>query len=235
MRLGCGSVHVVSCELGRRSLRQVHCGLRERLHEGRPRTNQIRACHVVRGNIGSHADVLDIWRRWKFRARHDGPSVYQRQGNRAFAFSKRGAVELGDAAAGTRRAHAEERTSMIVLHDVSEYFARRQREFVNQISFAGVFREFILHSIGSAIGLPSIVIAALMLSWSFRRAEGWRSIQTVTLLIALGMLVALLSIIVDVGMAGLQQRVFFSLVLLWLSVVVHRLARLTGSKLNAVA
>lgn len=83
---------------------------------------------------------------------------------------------------------------------------------------------------GSAIGLPSIVIAALILSWSFRRAEEWRSIQTVTLLIALGMLVALLSIIVDVGMPGLQQRVFLSLVLLWLSVVVHRLVRLTGSK-----
>lgn len=96
------------------------------------------------------------------------------------------------------------------------------------VSFAGAFREFILHSVGSAIGLPSIVIAALILSWSFRRAEGWQSIHRVTFLIALGMLVALLSIIVDVGMPGLQQRVFLSLVLLWLSVVVHRLDRLTG-------
>ena len=103
------------------------------------------------------------------------------------------------------------------------------------VSFAGVFREFILHSVGSAIGLPSIVIAALILSWSFRRAEEWRSIRTVTILIALGMLVALLSIMVDVGMPGLQQRVFLSLVLLWLSVVVHRLVRVTHSKLNAVA
>ena len=95
------------------------------------------------------------------------------------------------------------------------------------VSFAGVFREFIPHSIGGAIGLPSIVIAALMLSWRFRHAKGWRPIQTVMLLIALGMLVALLSVIMDVGMPGLQQRIFLFLVLLWLSVVVHQLVRLT--------
>jgi hypothetical protein len=91
-----------------------------------------------------------------------------------------------------------------------------------------VFREFILHSVGSAIGLPSIVMAALILSWGFRRTEGWRQIHSVmTLTIALGMLIALLTIIVDVGMPGLQQRVFLGLVLLWLSMVVHEFVRLT--------
>jgi hypothetical protein len=90
------------------------------------------------------------------------------------------------------------------------------------VSLAGVFREFILHSVGSAIGLPSIVMAALILSWGFRRVKGWRPIHRVTLLIAMGMFAALLSIIVDVGMPGLQQRVFLGLVLLWLSVVVHQ-------------
>ena len=100
------------------------------------------------------------------------------------------------------------------------------------VCLAGVFREFIPHSVGSAIGLPSIVSAALILSWSFQRADGWRPIQRVTLLIALGMLVALVSIVVDVGMPGLQQRVFLSLVLLWLSVVVHRLVRLTRKTVN---
>lgn len=95
------------------------------------------------------------------------------------------------------------------------------------VSFAGVFRDFIPHSIGSAIGLPSIVMAALIMSWGFRQAKGWQPIQIVMLLIALGMFVALLSFIVDVGMPGLQQRVFLGLVLLWLSVVVHQLVRLT--------
>jgi hypothetical protein len=99
------------------------------------------------------------------------------------------------------------------------------------VSLAGVFRDFIPHSVGSAIGLPSIVMAALILSWGFRRAEGWRPIHSVmTLLIALGMLVALLSIIVDVGMPGLQQRVFLGLVLLWLSLVAHQFVRLTRGR-----
>ncbi|HEX6730253.1 MAG TPA: DUF998 domain-containing protein, partial [Pyrinomonadaceae bacterium] len=95
------------------------------------------------------------------------------------------------------------------------------------VCVAGVFREFIPHSVGSAVGLPSIVIAALILSWDFRRREEWRPIHRVTFLIALGMLVALLSIILNVGMPGLQQRAFLSLVLLWLCVVVYRLVRLT--------
>jgi hypothetical membrane protein len=93
------------------------------------------------------------------------------------------------------------------------------------VCLAGVFKEFTLHSAAGAVGLPSVLMATLVLSWSFRRASGWQPIHRVTLLIALGMLVALLSIIVDVGMPGLQQRAFLSLLWLWLLVVAYRLVR----------
>jgi hypothetical membrane protein len=96
------------------------------------------------------------------------------------------------------------------------------------ICLAGVFREFIPHAAAGAVGLPSVLMATLLLSWSFRRASGWQPIHRVTFLIALGMLVAFLSIIVNVGMPGLQQRAFLGLLLLWLSVVVHRLVRVTA-------
>jgi Protein of unknown function (DUF998) len=95
------------------------------------------------------------------------------------------------------------------------------------ICVAGVFRGFPLHDVGGAVGLPSVVMAALLLSWSFRRASGWRPLFLITLLIALGMFTALLSMIIDVGMPGLQQRIFLSLVLLWLAIVAHRLVRVT--------
>jgi hypothetical protein len=97
------------------------------------------------------------------------------------------------------------------------------------ICVAGVFRGFPLHDVGGAVGLPSVVMAALLLSWSFRRAVGWRPLFFITLLIALGMLTALLSMIIDVGMPGLQQRIFLSLILLWLVIVAHRLVRVTAS------
>lgn len=93
------------------------------------------------------------------------------------------------------------------------------------ICLAGVFREFIPHAAAGAVGLPSVLMATLLLSWSFRRASGWQQIHPVTFLIALGMLVAFLSIIVNVGMPGLQQRAFLGLLLLWLLVVVHRQVR----------
>jgi hypothetical membrane protein len=99
------------------------------------------------------------------------------------------------------------------------------------ICIAGVFRGFPLHDVGSAVGLPSVIMAALLLSWSFRRAPGWRPLFLITLLIALGMFTALLSIVVDVGMPGLQQRIFLSLVLLWLVIVAHRLVRVTARPL----
>lgn len=96
------------------------------------------------------------------------------------------------------------------------------------ICVAGIFRGFPLHDVGSAVGLPSVVMAALLLSWSFRRAPGWRPLFLITLLIAIGMFTAFLSMVIDVGMPGLQQRIFLSLVLLWLAIVVHRLVCVTA-------
>jgi hypothetical protein len=96
------------------------------------------------------------------------------------------------------------------------------------ICVAGVFRGFPLHDVGGAVGLPSVVMAALLLSWGFRSVPGWRPLFLITLLIALGMFTALLSMIIDVGMPGLQQRIFLSLVLLWLAIVAHQLVRVTA-------
>lgn len=96
------------------------------------------------------------------------------------------------------------------------------------VSLAGVFKGFPLHDVASAIGLPSVAMAVLLLSWSFRKTAEWQPIGAATTLIAVVMLVALLSIIVDVGMPGLQQRVFLFLLLLWLSIVAHRLVRVTS-------
>ena len=97
------------------------------------------------------------------------------------------------------------------------------------VCLAGVFKEFRLHSAAGAVGIPSVIMAALFLSWSFRQAAGWQTIYRATLLIALGMLAMFLSILANVGMPGLQQRVFLFLFLLWLSVVAHRLVRQTAA------
>jgi hypothetical protein len=94
------------------------------------------------------------------------------------------------------------------------------------ICVAGIFRGYPLHDVGGAIGLPSIIMAALALSWSFRQTRGWRSRFPVSLLIALGMLIALVSMIFDVGMPGVQQRILLFLMLMWLSIVAHRFARI---------
>jgi hypothetical protein len=93
------------------------------------------------------------------------------------------------------------------------------------ICVAGVFRGFPLHDVGGAVGLPSVVMAALLLSWSFRQASGWQSFFPVALLISLGMFTAFLSIVIDIGMPGLQQRIFLFLILVWLSIVGHWLVR----------
>jgi hypothetical membrane protein len=96
------------------------------------------------------------------------------------------------------------------------------------VCLAGVFKEFRLHAAASAVAIPSITMAALLLSWSFRQAAGWQAIYRATLFISLGMLAGLLSILANIGMPGLQQRAFLCLFLLWLSVVVHRLVRVTA-------
>jgi hypothetical membrane protein len=94
------------------------------------------------------------------------------------------------------------------------------------VCLAGVFKDSMPHLLVSVVALPSIVMAVLLLSWSFRRAAGWRTIYRATLFIALGMLAAFLSMAADVGMPGLQQRAFLLLFLLWLSIVIHRFVRL---------
>ena len=98
------------------------------------------------------------------------------------------------------------------------------------ICLAGVFRGFPLHDVAGAVGIPSLVMAALLLSWSFRKAPEWQAIHPATFLIAVGMLAALMSMVLDIGMPGLQQRVLLSLLLLWLSIVVHRLVRVANGR-----
>jgi len=96
------------------------------------------------------------------------------------------------------------------------------------IWLAGIFKDSIPHLLASVVVFPSIVMAVLLLSWTFRRATGWQTIYRVTLLIALGMLALFVSMVADVGMPGLQQRLFIFLFLLWLSIVVHKSVRLTA-------
>jgi Protein of unknown function (DUF998) len=96
------------------------------------------------------------------------------------------------------------------------------------IWLAGVFRDSIPHLLAGVVAFPSMVMAVLLLSWTFRRTMGWQTIFQVTLLIALGMLAMLVLMVGDLAMPGLQQRVFIFLFLLWLSIVVHKSARLTA-------
>jgi len=93
------------------------------------------------------------------------------------------------------------------------------------IWLAGVFRDSIPHLLAGVVAFPCMVMAALILSWTFRQAPARRTIHPVLVLIALGLLAMLISMVADVGMPGLQQRVFISLFLLWLSIMVHRMRR----------
>ena len=93
------------------------------------------------------------------------------------------------------------------------------------IWLSGIFKDSLPHLLAGVVAFPSVVMAVLLLSWSFRQTEGWRTISRATLFIALGMLLAFLSMVIEVGMLGLQQRVFIFLFLLWLSIVIHRFVR----------
>jgi hypothetical membrane protein len=93
---------------------------------------------------------------------------------------------------------------------------------------AGVFRDSIPHLLAGVVAFPSMLMAVWILSWTFRQAAGWQKIYGVTLFIALAMLAMFFSMVADVGMPGLQQRVFIFLFLLWLSIVVHKSVRLTA-------
>jgi hypothetical membrane protein len=97
------------------------------------------------------------------------------------------------------------------------------------IWLAGVFRDSMPHLLAGVVAFPSMVMAVLLLSSIFRKTPGWQTIYPLTLFIAFGMLAMLLSMVADVGMPGLQQRVFIFLFLLWLSIAVHRLVRVTGA------
>jgi hypothetical membrane protein len=97
------------------------------------------------------------------------------------------------------------------------------------ICLAGIFKDSLPHLLASVVVFPSIVMAVLLLSWTFRQTAGWQTIYRVSVFIALGMLATFFSMVADVGMPGLQQRVFIFLFLLWLSIVVHRLVRVTGA------
>lgn len=90
------------------------------------------------------------------------------------------------------------------------------------VCLAGVFKDSMPHFLAGVVAFPSLAMAVLLLSWSFRQAAEWQGIYRATFFIALGMLVAFLSMIADVGMPGLQQRAFILLLLLWLSIVIHR-------------
>jgi Protein of unknown function (DUF998) len=96
------------------------------------------------------------------------------------------------------------------------------------IWLAGIFRDSIPHLLAGVVAFPTMVMAVLLLSWTFRRATGWQTIYRSTLFIGLGMLAMFLAMVADVGMPGLQQRVFIFLFLLWLSIVVHKSVRSTA-------
>ncbi len=123
------------------------------------------------------------------------------------------------AAAGLRQVHQSSRSARlgVGLLAVGAPF----------IWLAGIFKDSIPHLLAGVVAFPSMVMAVLLLSWTFRRATEWQSIYRPTLFIGLGMLAMFLAMVADVGMPGLQQRVFIFGFLTWLSIVVHKAVRLT--------
>ena len=93
------------------------------------------------------------------------------------------------------------------------------------VSLAGIFRGFPLHDIASSVAIPSLVLAVVVLSSSFRTAAGWQRIYPAAFLIAIGMFSAVASMFADIGMPGLQQRAFLFLLLSWLCLVVDTLVK----------
>lgn len=93
------------------------------------------------------------------------------------------------------------------------------------IAIAGIFRGFPLHDVGSAIGLPSLLLAVLFYSWNFRRVADWAPVLLPSVLIGLAMSAVFVSLAAGVGWPGLQQRAFLGLFLLWLMIVAYRATR----------
>jgi hypothetical protein len=75
------------------------------------------------------------------------------------------------------------------------------------VCLAGVFKEFTLRA---AAGLPSVVMAALLLSWSFRKTAGWQQMCPAMLLIALGMLTVYCRVSPMSGCQGYSSELSFS-------------------------
>jgi hypothetical protein len=94
------------------------------------------------------------------------------------------------------------------------------------IAVAGIFRGFPLHDVGSAIGLPSILMATLFYSWSFRRSSDWTKVFLPSVVIAFAMLGVFIPFAAGIWLPGLHQRAFLGLFLVWIAVVAHRAARL---------
>jgi hypothetical protein len=103
------------------------------------------------------------------------------------------------------------------------------------VGLAGAFRGFPLHDMAGALGFPGMAMAALFLSWRFRKAVVWRPLHRGTFLMSVGMLAALLSMIANVGWPGLQQRGFLVLFLTWLCVVANRLAAIAAGGISPSA
>ena len=93
------------------------------------------------------------------------------------------------------------------------------------IWLAGIFRDSIPHLLAGVVAFPSMVMAVLLLSWTFRRAAGWQTIYWLAVFVGLAMLAMLFLMVADLGMPGLQQRVFIFLFLLWLSIVAYNSVR----------
>ena len=99
------------------------------------------------------------------------------------------------------------------------------------IWLAGIFRDSIPHLLAGVVAFPSMVMAVLLLSWTCRRAAGWQTIYWLAVFVGLAMLAMLFLMVADLGMPGLQQRVFIFLFLLWLSIVAYKSVRLLPNQL----
>jgi hypothetical membrane protein len=94
---------------------------------------------------------------------------------------------------------------------------------------AGVFEDFPIHLVASAVAIPCILMAAVLVSWSLRQAAHWRGMSRVPLVTSLAMLAFFLLMVADIGLPGLEQRAFIGMFLTWLAIVAWRLASIRVS------
>jgi hypothetical protein len=89
-----------------------------------------------------------------------------------------------------------------------------------------------IHELASILSFFSLVIAALLLSWYFKQDEKWSSFHRPALILSGLMLLALIGFFwfVNTAYAGLSQRIFIAMVLMWLLLTASRLRYVaTGS------